>query len=57
MSPEGARIAGPPALLDLEIAALGPARLAQPAPERFEPGLPFRVAAGDAHQDGDRRIG
>jgi len=46
-------LAGEPAIFNLDVAALGPAQLGEPLPERGNTGLSFRIAFRKVHQHAD----
>ena len=46
-------IAASPAVFDLHVAAVGPAKLPKPVQERADPPFRFKIAFGQAHQHAD----
>src|SRR5262249_26231007 len=46
-------IAGGPAIVNLHVAAVGPAQFLQPLHERSEACLPFRIVCGEGHEHAD----
>jgi hypothetical protein len=52
-SPHRLNIGRCPPSVDLDVAALRPAKLSEFRPQRRDPGLRFMVALGKGHQDAD----